>query len=64
MAGEGFALEKFNQAGGGIPATERSVKGKNFKKRASFFSVGTNPPRRFPQRNVASAPDLTARMRR
>jgi hypothetical protein len=46
MAGEGFALEKFNQAAVGIPATERSMKGKDFPKKGKFFPIGTNRDRR------------------
>ena len=45
MAGEGFALEKFNQAAVGIPATERSMKGKDFPKKGKFFPIGTNQKR-------------------
>jgi hypothetical protein len=58
MAGEGFALEKFNQAAVGIPATERSVKGKDFKKRASSFRsaqtlLGCSLSEAWPQRPIA-----------
>ena len=45
MAGEGFALEKFNQAAVGIPATERSVKGKDFPKKGKSLPFGTNQKR-------------------
>jgi hypothetical protein len=45
MAGEGLALEKFNQAAVGIPATERSMKGKDFPKKGKFFPIGTNQKR-------------------